>query len=266
MDSFLFSVEQNLQRQVYISGFRILFLAESEITSSGNYIDVGSFFNEAFFNGTVEGVSQDILIGATYDDLISSVNQKASKINVDITMTNPVINVTQDDPWFVKFTLTTNFTMRDKGGLALWEKQQIISASIPVENFEDPLYVVNTYAKVSRPIRKTIYEGNYVSGSDVLNLLNHVNGGYYAANTFAPSFLKRLEGDTSPDENGIESFVDIPELSSQGLDTPTKSDIDYIYFSSETPDYYHVSGMPSWFRVDDEDGHLAKYGVAGLLD
>jgi len=259
MDSFLYSIEQNLERQVYISGFRILFLAENQITSTGNYIEVDKFFNEAFFNGTVNNVSSEILLGATYNDLINSLNQKASKINTEIILSNTTINISQDDPWHIKFSLVSDFIMRDKGDLAKWEKQQVISAFIPITGLEDPIYTVNSYAKVSRKINQTIYEGNYINEGDVSNLLSHVNNGYYAENSFAPSFLKRLEGNLSADKNGIESFVNLLEFSQQGIPTLEKSCIDYIYFSSNNPLYYNIAGMPSWFKIDYEDGHQEKY-------
>ena len=260
MDSFLNSVEKNLERQMYISGYRIIFLAENKITTSGNYINVNNFFNEAFFNGTINGVSDDILIGATYNDLNNSLNQKAKKINVEVKLKNSFINISQDDPWNVKFTLVSDFIMQDKENIAKWEKQQIISAFIPVTEFEDPVYVVNTYAKISRKIKTTPYEGNYVNGGDFTNLIEHVSNGYYSANADAPSFLKRLEGSFSSDENGIESFVYIPEISAQGISVSDKSLIDHIYFSSNNPSYSAVSGMPAWFKIDD--AHKAKYQIS----
>jgi len=257
MDAFLSSTEENLARQIYISGFRILFLAENQITSTGTYIDVDDFFNEAFFNGTIGGVGNNsILMGATYNDLITSLNNKARKINVNISLSNSSFIVTQSDPWNVNVTLVSDFVMNDKKNLARWEKVQRISTLIPITFFEDPLFTVKSYAKVSRKINQTPYEGNYTLG----NLILHVNGKYYAANPNAPSFLKRLEGNLSADVNGIESFVYIPDFSSQGLPTYDKSVVDYIYFSSKDPDEYGVSGMPLWFEIDRIDNHT-KYVV-----
>lgn len=267
MDAFLFSIEQNLERQIYISGFRILFLAEDKITSTGDYINVDDFFNEAFFNGTVGGLepNNSILLGATYNDLLTSINYYADKINVEITLQNSSLVVSQSDPWNVNVTLISNFMMNDKSGLARWEKVQKISALIPVTYFEDPLFTINSYAKISRKINQTCYEGNYVNGEDVSNLLDHVNQGYYAANPFAPSFLNRLQGNLAADENGIESFVNIPELSAQGLPVYDKTTIDYIYFNpSNNPGFCTVPGMQSWFKIDDTDGHLEKYEVSRL--
>ena len=263
MESFLYSIEENLERQLYISGFRIIFLAENEITNTGQYIpNIDYFFEEAFFNGSVNGGEQEILNGATYDDLILSLNEKAEKVNVDIILSNPIISVKQTDSWHVNFTVSFYLLMEDRADLAKWEKVQEISALIPVSGFEDPIYTVNTNAKVSRKINSTIYNGIYTEGG-INNLLNHVNNGYYSANTDAPSFLKKLEGDFSPDENGIESFVDLFELSSQGVAVKDKSVVDHVYFSPDNPFSYNINGMPSWFKVDS--GHLEAYNLTGYV-
>lgn len=269
MNNFLDSIEENLERQLYITGFRIIFLAEADITTSGSYVDVDAFFEEAFLYGTVHGVPNNtFLAGVTYDDLIDSINEDSAKINVYISLSNTVISVSQDDPWNVRVDMVSDFVMSDREGLANWTKQQVLTAYIPVSGFEDPFYVVNSYARVSRKINKTIFEGHYVSGADVSNLSNHFANGYYAASTSAPNFLMRLEGNFSadPEENGIESFVDITEFSEQGLTTYTKSVIDYIYFNpSNNPAHSAVLNMPEEFRIDDESGHYAKYNVTGIV-
>jgi len=263
MDSFLSSTEENFARQIYISGFRIIFLAEDQITSTGNYINVNDFFQEAFFNGTVNGAENNaILTGTTYDDLVNSLNNKVRKINVNITLENSNLTVTQNDPWNVNVTLTSNFIMSDREGLARWDKVQTITSLIPITFFEDPLFTVNSYAKVSRKISQTPYEGIYNDSGDIANLILHVNGKYYATNPNAPNFLNRLEGNFSADPNGIESFIYIPDFTAQGLTIYDKTMIDYIYFNpSRDPTKHTVSGMPLWFKIDSEDNHTEKYGA-----
>lgn len=255
MDSFLNSIEDNLERQMYISGFRILFLAEGKITSQGYYVNVNDFFQEAFFNGTVGGVAnQSILTGATYSDFLDSINNKAKKINVVINMANSTINITQEDPWNVKFTLTSDFIMNDREGLASWKKTQVISAYIPVEGFEDPSHVINT--RVLRKINKTIYT---FDNESIANLSAHFDGKYYIANPDAPSFLKRLEGDFTPDPNGIETFIDTYEIQLQGYSIkPAMSVVDYVYFT-DADTGSSVSGMPFYFKIDD--GHKPFYQI-----
>ena len=249
---------------MYIAGFRILFLAENEITSKGVYVsNLSRFFDEAFFNGTVNGVANNtILTGATYSDLVSSVNTKGAKINVDISMTNSSLVVTQSDPWNVNLTLVSDFVMEDREELAKWEKKQRISVLIPITFFEDPLFTINSLARISKKFSITPYEGAYSVGGVPTGLVDHFDKSYYAANPKAPSFLKRLEGDLSPDTNGVESFVKKSEFSAQGLGIFDKTSIDYIYFdSSSNPASHGVTGMPSLFKIDGIDDHDIKYGV-----
>lgn len=181
MDAFLFSAEENLERQIFISGFRVIFLADNRIISTGGYIsDVNGFFNEAFFNGTVAGQAETLIMpGARYTDIIKSLNTKAAKINVNITLSNSVFLVEQNDPWNVNITLVSDFVMTDKGGLARWEKTQVISTMVSVTFFLDPVSIIN---RNPTKIDKILYEEN----------------------TNAPSFLMRLGGDLTADVNGIE--------------------------------------------------------------
>ena len=263
MESFLSSLERNIERQLFVFGFRTLFLAEDYITKTGNYIpDVTLLFNESFFNGSIFGESSDVLEGAKYSDIVNEINYYASKINVDVSFDAPSIEVTQDNPWEIKLIFSANLTMSDKSGLAMWQRQETVNSSIGIRGFEDPLYIVNTNAKIASKINKTIYEGIYVSGNDVSNLLSHMQAGYYTSNTEAPSFLNRLSGNLTADKNGIESLVDLSRLSGQGITVSDKSVVDYIYFSASNPANKAVNGMPSWFKLDD--AHLAKYNATGL--
>ncbi len=263
MDNFVFSVEQDLPRMMYISGYRIIFLFEKRLTETGNYItDFNSTFEEAFLNGSMYNEQQELMAGATFSDIEDSLRDKASKTNAEAILSYRELQVTQDDPWRVKLTLVADLSIKDNSNLSSWNKTANIVAYIPIENFEDPLYIVNTRGKVTNKINKTIYEP-FVEGNNVSNLLLHLESSYYLASDSAPDFLSRLEGRTLPDENGIESFVNLPELSFQGISVKDKSCVDYIYFSSDNPESYNIQGMPSWFKIDG--AHLDKYGVGGLI-
>ena len=218
MDSYLYSLEKNLERQLYISGFRIIFLANDHITQTGTYIELNDFFNETFFNGSINGEYQDLMNGAKYYDLVNSLSNKTSKINANVSLVDPKIYVSMSDPWTVKFILSTKLTIEDSAGLVRWDRNENITAYIPIEGFEDPVYLIGTGAKISHKINKTKFVGNYViNGTNFDNLNEHINEGLYTNNTDAPNFLQRLEGNLTSDINGIESLVDLQFLSQQGI-------------------------------------------------
>jgi hypothetical protein len=210
MNNFLFSVEEDLHRKLFISGFRTIFLFEKHILETGSYLqNVNSSFQEAFYNGTIEGKStpeiQQLMNGVTFSNITDTINEKAKKINVIVNLSSPSISVIQEDPWRVKITLISNLTMQDLSGLASWNRAQTVIAYIPIEGLEDPFYPLETnYISTTNIITKTPYQG-FGSPS---NLIDHAENTYYLNNTEAPSFLDRLEGNlTAENINGIESLV-----------------------------------------------------------
>jgi hypothetical protein len=254
MNDFVFSVEEDLPRKMYITGFRIIFLLEKGISESGEYVtDFNSTFEEAFFNGTIDGESKTLLEKVLFQDIEDSFNERGAKINVNVSLLEPEIFVSQDDPWNVKFSLKTNLVIEDLNRLASWNRTATIDAFIPIDNFEDPLYIVSTNGMIAKRINRTIYS----DFSNVANLLDHVSNSYYTNSTMAPSFLDRFKGINAPNENGIESLVNLEELSMQGVPVIDKSVVDYIYFSNDNPATSTVSGMPSWFKIDGP--HISVY-------
>lgn len=257
MNGFLNSVEEDLPRKLFVSGFRSIFLIETKITETGQYSsNLDGNLQEIFFNGTLNQQPQDLMIGATFPELEQDIMDSARKINVNISLNNPSLSISQQDPWNVAFALTVNIVMEDRGGLASWNKTKTLVGLIPVENFEDPVYIVNTNGLVVNKIIKEPFP-YFVNGSDISNLLNHSENSYYAESPDAPSFLDRLQGVITESPNGIESLVNLQELSQRGINVQDKSVVDHIYFSAGNPGACHVPGMPSWFKLDDE--HLSLY-------
>ena len=262
LNNFVFFVEEDLPRQLYISGFRTIFLFEKRILETGNYITYfNDTFEECFYNGTLYDETQELMNGATFSEIIDNINIKGDKVNAKVSLSNPSIKIFQEDPWNIKIILTTDMEIEDKSGLVSWNKTKEIIAYIPIEGFEDPLYIVNGNGLVSNKINKTNYT-YFVSGVDVSNLQDHLENSNYINSTDAPSFIDRLQGKTSPSDYGIESLVYLPKLPTQKQDS-SKSLVDHVYFSGATPNLHTVDGMPSWFKIDD--AHVGLYGVSGLI-
>jgi hypothetical protein len=259
LNSFVFSTEQDLPRELYISGFRIIFIVERKIVDNFNYIpDFDAAFREAFYNGTFEGTFEPIMSGATFQGMIQSVNSKAAKINANVSLIIYNLTVDQEDPWNVRVNITGNLIIKDNSGLALWNKTTEIITKIPIENFEDPVYYISTFGKVTNKIKRTIYSNL----SNITNLENHVENSYYINHSGSPSFLDRLEGNLgASDPNGIESLVYLPNLFAQGITTLDKSCVDYIYFSDDDPASSNINEVEwSWFKLDNP--HILVYGVS----
>lgn len=264
MNSFVSSLDKDIPRKLYIVGYRTIFVLEESVIKNGTYItNLNSTFETAFFGGVINGKdytlpdedgNPGLLFGVIFSDLEADINKKANSLNIDVNFTNPNISISQDNPWSVKISLKSNLIIKDRGGLALWNKTSDYYVYIPIKNFEDPIYLVNTNAKIVNKFVQTPY--SIPLSPD--NLTAHAENSYYINHTDAPSFLKRLQGDLSADDNGIESLVNTHELSSQGITTLDKCIIDYIYFSDTSCSGYVPAGAPSWVKI--EDTHSSVYG------
>jgi len=262
MNSFLFSIEEDIQRQLFISGFRTIFLFEKHILegrgqgANGYIADVNISFQEAFFNGTIEGFIDEeiqlLMTGVTFSNITDNINKKAVKINVEINLLDPIIEITQEDPWNVKIILTTNLTMRDLAGLASWNRTQSIVALIPIEGFEDPIYPLETNDPTKTNIINRTVNATF---SSISELLDHEANTYYLNSSEAPSFLDRLEGNIgASNPNGIESLV-ATKLGSidEGI-----SIVDHEYFLGN-PGLTCSFSLPTWFLIDSNPLHRSLY-------
>ncbi len=131
-----------------------------------------------------------------------------------------------------------------------------ISTSFP-DNVTIPHATVSDISNL--PEKVLISDGNVY---DIENLRSFLFDGCYRSSK-GPSYLMRLGGNLSNSPVGIESFVNIDELSANGVSTHIgKSCVDYIYFSNEDTMNYQIKGMPDWFYIDED--HLNDYNCTEI--
>ncbi|MFH1978466.1 MAG: hypothetical protein ABIJ92_04015 [Candidatus Aenigmatarchaeota archaeon] len=114
---------------------------------------------------------------------------------------------------------------------------------------------------------KTVYLDQY-TGVWSLPIEEALEQGYYTTfdGTTGPSFLERLEGSTSSSTNGLETFVNIPDLQAVGYPTNTKPDqisVSYLYFEDASNDgCLQFRGLPDWFRLNA--AFASKYNLTDI--
>ena len=247
MNNFIHSIQQDIERKLFIAGFRSIFTLENRIIETGSYIEnVNSSIGEMFFNGTLNLQDESIMVGATFEDISNDLKDVGEKININVSISQPQLNIDQIDPWALRVSLNMQFSVYDLNNLSSWNAPLIASATIPISYFDDPLYTINTGGLVIVKFNET----NYNSFSSA-TLLDHTTKQYYKSSIYAPSFIDRMEGNINVNNsNGIESLVDLQNLQDKGLNIEQKSVVDHIYFSDSNPSFCHVTGMPSWFNID----------------
>lgn len=263
---FINDVEDDLQRGLYILSYRALLSLEQYVATNGTFLnDTESDFRSMVINGTVGNISVDLMVNMTFVDWLNKIKTQAGSIGIIINITIEDVSIKQRDPWNVEVNLTTKMMVADSSNTALWYIDKQIITKVRIEDLEDPVYTVNSLGKIANVIKKS----NYTDFSDIDNLKIHLNNSYYIESNSAPSFLMRLEGNLSNSSFGIESLVNLEEFSRQGLQTYSKSSVDYIYFGNRSVNSCivnetYVDGAFQWFRLDSDaepDNHLDEYNV-----
>lgn len=265
LSEFVIAVEDDLPRQLFITGYRSIFVMEKEIGDNRNYLGNGGVYSnlqEAFFNGTINGKTQPLLDKIKFSDLEKLVQDRARVISASVVFSNPSINITQEDPWNVKIIFITDFYVEDSNGLASWNKTLVSVSYISIQNFTDPVYTLNTNREVNPKIVKTPHQT-----FDSNAVISHISNGYYRNLTNSPSFIDRLEGNFVVSnmlypQYGIESLVNVDEIPEAYLQPAGRSSVDYLYFESTTTGCSVPSVSSSYpnFRLDN--AHFDDYGVS----
>jgi hypothetical protein len=268
MNNFIKDLERDIERGLYISSYRAILSLEENIIIRGAFLnDTKASFEEAVLYGTVNGTNSSIMVASTFPEWIARIQEETSRFNVEFNITLNDIDVYQTDPWHVRVNADVNFSVKDTTGIASWDRVQGVETSISILEFEDPLYIVNSFGRTTNVINQTMFEGNFtykIGGEwNVSNLLKHTYNSYYLANDDAPSFLMRFENDLSSSPYGIESLVDLKKLSDYGLEIDEDASIvDYHYWDGDNNGDYRVNFTPSWFKLDAN--HLAIYNVTNI--
>jgi hypothetical protein len=266
MNNFITDFEKDIDRELYIGGYRALISVNAYLRQIQGYVpNLDDVFFEIIVNGTANGTQMDIMRqegqGADIKSWLERINEESSKMNINVALEIKDVEIIQTSPWNVSIYFNTTVNISDAKSLASWTFNKEYITEFPILGFEDPLYVVATSDRITNTINITPFT-SFVNDTteDTGNLYDHLKKSYYRGSTDGPSFLMRFSGNLSSSPYGIESMVDLDEYFGQFGYYKPRSVIDYIYFGNQTTtNYCNVTDMPGWFRIDD--GHVNTYGI-----
>ncbi len=270
MNDFVFASEKDLERQLYISGYRAIYMIQDHILSNAEYIDnVSANFEELFFNGSlVGGAPIPQMEEAIFSEVLSNLQDNAETINANISFEDPSVIISQEDPWNIRVDLIGDLIIKDNAGLAEWVRPSTnITSYVPVDKFFDPIFRVEN-RKLGSPevVKKEIVKSPYINTSfsdnagGVTNLTDYFQNSYYIQNNDAPNFLMRLGGNFSadPEGNGIECFINSSDFVPTGIDAG-RSRVGHIYFNggpgtATTSNFRGIANLNIDNARDDQPG------------
>lgn len=268
MNNFMKALADDMERGIYISGFRSIASLEQYTLNRGSFVnDSEAVLMECFLNGSINSTKQPLMNESTFYNWSTRMKEEAAQLGFALDIAINDIEVYMSDSWNLVFGVNASINLSDTISIASWSTHKYVEATIEITDFEDPFYFVNTAGRVTAVISRSPYTGNFTDGSDTTNLKSHINSPYYIASLSGPDFLMRFEGNISNSSNGIESLVDLNKFIALELPVEVESAVDYIYFRGEPSglQLFKVNNTyESWFRLDNTSSHLKTYMVEKL--
>jgi len=265
-----------LERTLQATGRRTIIALIRYMDSQTLFLtDFENDFSQVILDGTIDDpvlgitpiddfIDPDLMTGNTYNDFLNDIRTTAqTTFNVD-TVFNPIavtdIRINQISPWFVDVEADISFTVSTVEETASWTRTVTIKTQIPIENFDDPYYLVSTGGSYVNKIRQSGTEFDEWNVNEVNNFLTDGNYTHFEDSN-APNFIDRFTNNIAPSSCcGIESLVD---QSHSAITPKDVSYVDYLYWSTSpscpSSTLYTVTGIPSHFKIDFS--HLVLYNL-----
>lgn len=268
MDYAYNSIERSLHILADVTTKRAIVSSLNHIVENESFFGDGKTednLKELILNGTLNGTEVPFMKNNTLEKAINNLEifyaGEPRKYNVSISLEPDKIYITLNDSFHILFNTTTEVNISKEGVATLSRKLKILER-ISIDNFEDPLYLINvTEGRDSRAIKKSKYIEELPW--DNSTFINHVENGEYINSTSGPSFFDRMEGKTTCSyctgkSVGLETFVDKNNLLGLGLDIDKNAtNIAYKYIKGiqgESRGFNETStGSPSfkYFKIDN---------------
>ncbi len=153
MAGFQFAVERDLEKALDVSSRRAIVTAVNYIAANGEYLeDAEDELAILTLNGTLNGTEQLIMQNNSLENWADNVEARANELGLNFTITFNDINVSLEDAFTIKFELSANLTLSDKLERSSFSRQKEASVLVSIDGFEDPLYTINTDARVLRAV------------------------------------------------------------------------------------------------------------------
>ncbi len=271
MNDFLKDVETDIERGLFIAGFRGLLGINQNIIDKGQFIsNFPQKFNEIVLNGTINGNSSPLANDSSFNLWVGKMQSQSIKLGIVLNVSKSEVWTSMITPWIMAVYINATITTEDVSSLATWVRNKTYWTTINIEGFEDPVFAIKSGGYYTRTIKRSPYKVFSDNINDVANLLDHVAKGYYIAYPAAPDYLQRLQGNLSNSTIGlgIESMVDVAALQAAipagggfaGL-IQNKSVVDHVYWSADNPQSYRINFTPAHIRLDNGSQRLIFYNV-----
>jgi phosphohistidine swiveling domain-containing protein len=156
------SVIRDVEKAIDIITKRAISVAISHVVTTGKGLeDAQTTLKELAWNGTLNGTQEILMENATIPEWIQKMETVGELKGYEINITIKNFQIKPYDSFHLEFEGEMFINITDKQEMVSLVRNKYLSILISIENFEDPLYPLNTLGRATNLIVKTPYENNY---------------------------------------------------------------------------------------------------------
>lgn len=162
MNNLIESVKIDIQKAVDTTTRRAIAVLISDTITTGNFTsDAASSIKELVLFGTMNGLTKDIIENSTLknwsEKMLHVGEEKGYKINISFVE----LKIKPYDSFNILVESVVWVNVSDETIMTSIKRRMNVSTLVSIQNFEDPIYVINTNSKITKIIKKTKFENNY---------------------------------------------------------------------------------------------------------
>jgi hypothetical protein len=162
MNNMFESVTLDLDKAIEITAKRAIAIADSQVITTGNaLINADQNIKELILFGSINGVEQALMENATLNNWISKMNILGREKGYEIKITINRFEIKPYDSFNLLAEGDAWINITNEEIKTSINRRYNISKTISIENFEDPIYALNTNSRSTKVIKKTKFDGNY---------------------------------------------------------------------------------------------------------
>jgi phosphohistidine swiveling domain-containing protein len=173
------------KRALEIIARRAITTAVGNIITSGKPLEnANSTLAELIMNGTINGVPQALMENATLIDWGKKLEKAGLSLGFETKINFGKIFIGPFDSWNLFAKVDANISIVDLRGIANLTRSDILETLINIEEFEDPIYPLNTYGYAINKIIKSPFSRNFTK---LFISSTGGNGWFYGLTIIIPS-------------------------------------------------------------------------------
>jgi hypothetical protein len=245
LNEFVKDFKKEINSGVYISSFYFLQNITKEIYDTNTFISNKTTLNQKYI---------EFLNSETNNNSIkhwfSNFEKILTKEKFSFSYQIKNHSITEHNCTHILFNLKIDFEFSDKKTNTKFNDSYISLNYVSIFNLDDPIYHVLSNEKV---IHKITFHDSNISQITNNTISDFAKTGKYFCYENSVSYLNRILGDHTKTNNGIFSFIYVPDYYFMDIFYENASIIDYDYLLNTTTNTYKVNNTEYWIYLDETD-------------